>query len=165
MQIYVTLSGEAISVADLSAEHRDYFERAHERYRGGDWRRFVDVVYRDNPVVITGGGRMTREGLDHPLTRLLQDLDDRLGIREEEIAPSAGDDLTEPLRDDEGMSVAEAADVKGVPRMTIHRAVERGALVPVSRSPLRVSRFSLERWEPDRAKQLAGAAGARARSA
>jgi hypothetical protein len=166
VQVYVTLDGDVYDPEALSAEHRAHLEKAYVSYRrGAPWRSFGELVFREaNPLVAAADGRVNHAVYEHPLFRMLMDLDDRLGIAQGKVAEGRRADLADPMRGDEPVSVIEAARDKSVSRMTIHRAIERGELLQLTGEPVRISRLTLDRWKPNRTKQRAGAAGAQART-
>jgi hypothetical protein len=170
MLTYTTLDGLVLDLTNLTDEERDYFDRSYEAYHADiSWGRFNNLVAGPrNPLVRAAGGRVTHAVWDHPLYQALRDLDDRLGIRLGEVAPSEGDDLDSDPLVDEFVSVAEAARRQGVTVKAAHKAIERGDIVAGPAMPggkrMQVSVNSLARWTPDPARQRAGRMAAEKRA-
>jgi hypothetical protein len=170
MFTYTTLDRRVIDLTNLTDEERAYFDRSYEAYEAGiTWDRFNDLVAGlSNPLVRAAGGRVTRAVWDHPLYQALRDLDDRLGIRHGEVAPSDGDDVDSDPLADEFVAVSEAAGRKEVTVKAVHKAIERGAIVAARAGDgtrrLDVSANSLARWTPDPARQRAGRIAAQQRA-
>ncbi|HEY7064708.1 MAG TPA: hypothetical protein VII06_24760 [Chloroflexota bacterium] len=66
-----------------------------------DWMAFANWVDGpDNPLLQPTDGLITRAVLDHPLYAALNDLADRLGIRQGKFKPALGDTADrDPLAD------------------------------------------------------------------
>ncbi len=161
LRTYTTIDGRVVDLSELPEQLFDYLRLCLEVWRAGevDWERFGnEYLYASrNPLLAETDGRVARWVLDHPLYRILLDIDARIGIRCGRFAEE-GDIHSEPL-DDSVIPAAEAARLKGVTPAAIHRAVARGALIGRGSGPRRalvVSQRSLERWTPDRTRQRAG---------
>lgn len=161
MDTYLTLDGDVLDLTRLTPDERAYLERAVAAYRGGmGWEAFRHLSLGENPVIAgLGGGWITRAVHAHPLYRALRDMEDRIAVREGEIAPAPGD---APDRDpfaDAWVSVQEAAARKGVTVQGVHKAIERGAVLARPAKPggswLVVSANSLARWTPNPVRQAA----------
>lgn len=169
METYNTLTGRVLDLMNLDHEKEAYFRRCYEAYRVNmRWGEFGNLVAgEENPLVRAAGGWVTRVVYDHPLFQAVRDLEDRLGLRQGELAPEPGlDTEREPLVD-QWVPVSEAATSKAVTISAVHQAIDRGDLIARPAKPggawLVVSVNSLARWTPNPVRQAAGrrAAGAR----
>lgn len=100
---YTTLDGATLDLSGLTQPEREFFDvcmAAYEERQLG-WVQVTNLVWsRVNPLV-DEDGMIDREAQEHPLFVALRDLEDRLGIREGELAPepAAGlSPLNEPAR-------------------------------------------------------------------
>ncbi len=108
MQTYATLEGRVLDLTGLTNDERTFLERCYAAYQDcPPWEEFVALARGpQNPLIRGAGGRITQAVWDHPLFQALHDLEDRLGIRQGELAPDPGDDPTrDPLA---GQSIAAA---------------------------------------------------------
>ena len=160
MTTYTTLDGKVLDLGGLDDEQRAYFHRCYAEYGAGlPWEDFIELAGgRANPLVRDTHGRITTAVWQHPLYRAVRDLESRLGIRQGKIAPSPGDDVDRDPLQDRWLTVAEAAEAKGVTVQGLHEAIKRGALVAKPAKPggtrLVVSENSLAAWRPMVARQL-----------
>ena len=165
MLTYTTLDGRVLDLGGLTAEERLHFDRAYAAYAAAmpvaDFNRGF-VFGQESPLLRATGGWVTRAVWDHPLFQAVYDLGDRLGIRQGELAPE-GDLERDPL-DDYWLPAPDAARRKGVTLPGLHAAIRRGAVLarPATAGGARlvVSARSLERWNPNPARQRAGRAAA-----
>lgn len=159
METYATLDGDVLDLTRLNDAERKFLERCHRAYRDGmAWDVFTLLYHsKDNPVVAAHGGRVNQAVWNHPLFQAVRDLGDRLGIRQGEVGAEPGDDVDRDPFADEWIPTAEAVRRKGVSRMGLHGAITRGDVVAKRLSTRRsvVSARSLERWQPDPARQAA----------
>ena len=158
---YLSLDGRVLDLSALTDEQRAFFARCWQAYQANmPWSTFADLATSpDNPLVRDAGGWVTRIVYDHPLFRAVSDLEDRLGLRQGELAPEEG---LNPSRDplaDEWLSVSDAARRKGVSVSAVHQAIARRELVsrPAKSggSWLVVSANSLAGWTPNPVRQAA----------
>ncbi|MBI4497606.1 MAG: hypothetical protein HY689_06905 [Chloroflexi bacterium] len=159
---YTTLTGEVVDLTGLTEEQRAFFDYCYERYRSGmAWGPFTELVSGTaNPVVRElGRGRINHAVWEHPLFRAVRDLEDRVGITHGDLEPDPG---TVPEREplgDEWIPTAEAARRKGVTFSGLDQAINRGEVVARPAKPggkrRLVSVRSLERWQPNPARQAA----------
>jgi hypothetical protein len=107
--LYTTLDDERLDLTKLSSEERAYFERCYRAFRDGmSWDEFGNLVTGgENPLIRATGGWVTRDVWDHPLFRAISDLEDRLGILQEEIDPEPGDEVDRDPVAGEWLSIAE----------------------------------------------------------
>jgi hypothetical protein len=169
---YTTLDGEVLDLTLLSDEEHAFFTRCYDAYCAGTmrWDAFADLVSgRQNPLLGSTGGRITREVMTHPLYQAVHDLEGRIGLRTGDLSP-AGEDPALVARDpvdDDWIGPTEAAQRKGVTRAAVHHAINRGSLVARSQRPggawMCVSVNSLTRWTPQAGRQAAGRVSARVR--
>ena len=171
MQTYTTLDGRVLDLSELTPAERVYLRGRYEAY-------LADTPYEafwpttsgpGNPLVEAAGGRITNAVWDHPLYQAVHDLEDRLGVRQGEMAPDPGDDIaSDPLADD-WVSVPDAAARKGVAPTAVHKAIRRGQLIARPAQPggkwLVVSANSLARWMPSAVRQEAARRSRRSRVA
>ncbi|BDG60945.1 helix-turn-helix domain-containing protein [Caldinitratiruptor microaerophilus] len=155
---YTTLTGAVIDLGNLTPEQRQFFVRCLEAYRQEiSWPDFINLVRgRENPL-LRETGAITKEVTEHPLYKVLSDLEERLGVRQGWTRPQGGADVHRDPTEDRWVSVAEAARMKGVSVPAIHNAVRRGDLV--ARPAGAGSRFlvisvrSLEAYRPRRVRR------------
>lgn len=166
MLTYLKLDEELLDLSGLNEEERAYFDGCYAAYRAGmEWATFANTLLNspENPVLRTANGRITRLAYNHPLYQALHDLSDRLGIRQGIIGPEPGDDVDADPIAEEWLPAAAAAIAKGVSYSGLNQAIKRGDVIfyaerPESARPgYMVSRRSLDRWEPQHGRQLAGA--------
>ena len=101
---YTTLDGRVLDLSALTDEQREYFDRCYAAYRNDlMWVVFTRMVDGPaNPLLRETGGVITPKVWDHPLFQAVSDLEDRLGIRQEQIDPDPGDDVErDPLAGEE----------------------------------------------------------------
>ena len=160
MRTYTTIHDTVLDLSELTDEERAYFERCAAAYRAGmRWGAFSNLVTGpDNPLLRPTGGRVTRAVWEHPLFQAVSDLEDRLGIQQGELEPE-GSFEQDPLGD-EWLSVARAAEQKGVTVQGLHKAIARGDVIAhpakAGGTRLAVSARSLRRWAPSPRRQRAG---------
>ena len=89
MQTYTTLDGTVLDLTDASDEERGYFDRCIMAYRAGmAWEDFTMLAGGlANPLIRATDGLITRAIYDTPLYQAARDLEDRLGIQQECLAP------------------------------------------------------------------------------
>lgn len=161
MLTYTTLDGKVLDLTDVRDEERTYFERCVMAYRAGmAWEDFTVLAEGlANPLIRSTDGLITRMIYDTPLYQAVRDLEDRLGIEQECLAPDPTDCVASDPLVDEWLSVADAASAKGVTVPGLHKAIRRGSVIARPANPgnarLVVSRNSLARWAPSRARQAA----------
>lgn len=160
MLTYTTLDGDVLDLSGLDGAERAFFDRCYDVFRN---RRPYDEIFAlvygaENPL-LGDDRRITRAVREQPLWQAVRDLEDRLGIFQDQIGPMPGD---EPGRDplaDEWIPATQAAAEKGVTLAGLHKAIERGAVVAAPAKPggvrLVVSRNSLGSWTPNPVRQAA----------
>ncbi len=156
---YLTLDGAIVNLSGLSDVERGFFERCYQTYAdGSEYEAFLSLVYGpDNPTFETGQ-RITRATLDHPLFRAVDDLGDRLGIKQGEVGAAPGDDIGSDPLSDESLTIKESAQVAGVTVAAVYKAIDRGDLAATDERPARVSKRSLDRWTVSQRHRRAGLA-------
>src|SRR5688572_12613304 len=103
-RIYRTLDGRRLDLSNLTDEQWAFFERCYLGYQSGMlWADLGNLTTStEDPLVRDASGWITPEVWDHPMFQAVQDLVDRVGIRQEEVASDPGDDVdSEPLVDEE----------------------------------------------------------------
>jgi hypothetical protein len=95
MPTYNTLDGRLLDLSGLTADERAYLARCYAAFRSGmPWSDFGELAHGSQHPLLRGtSGVVTRAVWDHPLYQATSDLEDRLGIRQGELAPDPGDDL------------------------------------------------------------------------
>jgi hypothetical protein len=90
---YTTLGGQVLNLTGLTPEERQHLIRCYAAYRADmAWDQFSHlVVGTENPLLRRTGGVVTPEVWRHPLYQAIRDLEDRLGIRQGEVASDPGD--------------------------------------------------------------------------
>lgn len=167
MLTYTTLDGVVLDLSDLAPGERAHFDRCYAAYRDGlPFAAFQDLVTGGaNPLLAATYGRVTPAVWDHPLFRAIRDLEDRVGIRQGELAPEPNDDPDSDPMADAWLATADAARSKGVTVPGLHQAIRRGVVIArpdrAARRRLLVSANSLARWVPNGARQAAGRKAAR----
>jgi hypothetical protein len=163
---YTTLAGKVLDLTGLSEEERAYFEDCWSAYLAGEESVTFHNERTDstrNPVLRVTDGWITKENWRHPLLLALGDLGNRLGIQQGRFKRRENDFAdVHPLDGDEWLTVPEAARRKGVTVQGLHNAIKRGDVIahPAKEggSWLRVSRNSLDAWQPNPRRQAAGRA-------
>lgn len=175
MDTYTTMDGRIFDLSALTAEERDFLQQAVTLYREGvpAGRLFDLRAKKDSPLLAPTAGWVTRAVFEHPVYQALFDLEGRLAVQQG-TALEPGESVDHDPLDDVALPVAAAAAEKGVTLDGLYRAVRRGEVLGRRVGPgagqIMVSRNSLARWQPDRARQAAGrrraavAAGRRAAS-
>jgi hypothetical protein len=94
-RIYTTLEGKLLDLSDLDAEEAAFFARCYNAFRENkDWAELSNLIAgAENPLVRDSGGWITDAVAAHPLFQAVEDLADRLGIRQGDVGPDPGDDL------------------------------------------------------------------------
>lgn len=167
MLTYTMLDGEVVSLVKLTDEERAHLQRCAAAYRAGvAWEQFTRLVETtENPLLRPTGGYITRAVWEHPLFRVIRDLEDRLGIQQGELAAEEGDALDQDPFADEWLPVVEVTRRTGVTPAGVHKAIDRGDVIARPAKPggkrLVVSARSLARWTPNRTRQAAGRRAAR----
>lgn len=166
MMTYTTLSGKVLDLSSLSDEDQSYFQVCWDAYlEGEDADKFHNerIFSACNPLLRDSGGLLTQSAFDRPLLWALRDLAVRLGIRQRLFKRREKDfSDVHPLEGDTWVGVPEAARRKGVTVQGLHNAIKRGEVIahPAKEggSWLRVSRNSLDAWQPNPRRQAAGRA-------
>lgn len=93
MDSYTTLDGRVIDLRLLTDGERKHLEICWFAYQKDmDWAAFHDLAGgRGNPAIKEAEGVIAPQIAEHPLYLATRDLEDRLGIRQGTVAPSAGD--------------------------------------------------------------------------
>ncbi|MEX0783794.1 MAG: hypothetical protein WD557_14210 [Dehalococcoidia bacterium] len=155
---YLTLDGEVLGLSRLDPSQRALLAEASAAFqRNMPWSEFANH-YVDGPgnPLLEVGFRVTRDVARHPLFVALRDMEDRLGIKQGRLKPRTGDDpAIDPFKD-EFLTIAEAAELKGVSLRAVYKAVDRGALVTTDGRPTCVSVNSLHTWDVNAARRDAG---------
>ncbi|MCX6022789.1 MAG: hypothetical protein NTZ05_13895 [Chloroflexi bacterium] len=163
MLSYTTIDRKVLDLSDLSEGERSFFERCVKHYRSdSSYAIFVNALMNssENPLIHATGGWITRAVNDHPLYQAVNDLSERLGIRQRLLGANGNEDLvTDPLAD-EWLPTSEAAQRKGVSYSGLNQAIKRGDVLArpakAGGSHLLVSARSLEQWTPMKVRQAAG---------
>ena len=149
---YVTLDNEILDLSALTETEVMQVDRSWKAFLAGEDYSAIHAMTQPP------GGFVTRSYFESPLGQVLQDIEFRAGIRSGTVGAEPGDDIdANPFRD-VMVSVAAAAEAKGVTIRAIHKAIERGDLIAFGR-PAQVSEISLESWAVSRGRQKAGRAG------
>ena len=170
MLTYTTLNGEVLDLTALTEEQQEYLDQVIAAYRRDmPYVAFTALTSGPANPLIREAGRITQAVLAHSLYRAVYDLENRLGIRQGEIAASPDDDLERDPLADEWVPAVEAQRRKGVALSGLHQAIRRGQVIARAAKPggkrLVVSVNSLARWQPMRSRQMAGRSRAAARRA
>lgn len=173
MYAYITLDGRVFNLDALKPAEREYFDECRQMALDEvPWSDFAVYVHGEkNPLVAAAGGRVTDAVWQHPLFQVLKDLDYRVGIAQEKVASSPGDDVADPLRlASETVTTTEAARHRGVTVQAIHGAIERGELLADSvtkgrRRVVHLASASVDQWTPSPERQRAGRRGGIAKAA
>ena len=150
-----------LDLAALTPSERDYLQKRYAAFLDNpSYQEFwLTTSGPGNPLLQAAGGRITSAVWDHPLYQAVRDLEERLGIGQDEVAPSPGDDTESDPFVDEWLTVNEAARRKAVAATAIHKAIRRGDLIARPLHPggrwLVVSANSLARWQPGTVRQAA----------
>lgn len=159
IRTYTKLDGTVLDLSGISPEEEAYFDRCYRAYCDkADWMTVARLVTgSENPLLRPTGGVVTRTVWQKPLFRAVRDLENRAGIRSEDLDPSPGDAVDRDPLDDDWLPVPAAAEAKGVTVTGLHGAIRRGAVLAGPAKPggahLVVSRNSLAHWQPGRSRQ------------
>src|SRR5688500_8993853 len=95
MKTYVLVNGATLDLSGLTEEERKFLSRCYAAYRAGmDWSDFTLLAEgRSNPLIRDTGGWITQAVQAHPLYRAVRDLEDRLGIVQQQLETAADDDV------------------------------------------------------------------------
>jgi hypothetical protein len=160
MQSYITLDGRVLDLSGLTEPEQAFLAAIRAAYeRDDDWLEVTNrVTSAENPVLTATAGRITRAAWERPLFQAVQDLADRVGVRQGAIA-AVGSDVPDPFGD-AWIPASDAATRKGVTRGAIHAAIRHGDLLARPARPgsnrLVVSVGSLGQWTPSPRRQRAG---------
>jgi hypothetical protein len=151
---YTTLEGDVLDLSELPPEQRGFLDRCLAAYRDGmDWVEFTKLTQSlENPLLRSTEGLITLAILEHPLYRVVQDLEDRLGIQQEMVGADPEDDVERDPLADEWLPVEEAARRKGVTVQGLRRGISASRVIarpePGNAGRLLVSANSLAHWAP-----------------
>jgi hypothetical protein len=87
---YRKINGDSVDLSGLTPEERAFFDRCYAAYRANDmpFDDFGNLVSgMENPLLRPTGGFVTQEVWDHPLWQAVRDLEDRVGLIQDELAP------------------------------------------------------------------------------
>lgn len=162
MVTYTTLDGRVLDLAGTTDDERAHFDLAVQAYRAGmSWHDYTEPAEGSGSLLVrASGGMVTQAVWDNPDFQAVFDMEMRLAIAQDEVGVDPG---TDPSRDpfaDEWISVAEAAQRKGVSLSGVHQAIARGDVIARQARPgagrVLVSATSLACWTPSAARQAAG---------
>jgi len=106
---YATLDGCVLDLSGLTADERAYLAHCYAAYRSGmRWSDFGELAHgSQHPLLRATGGQVTLAIWEHPLYQATSDLEDRLGIQQDELAPDPGDDVgRDPIADERIRTIA-----------------------------------------------------------
>src|SRR5438874_11520152 len=90
MTNYRTLDGKLIDLSALTPEEKEFFDLCYAAFRSQEMHfyDFINLINSvQNPLLRPTGGFVTREVWDHPLWQAIRDLEDRVGLIQDELAP------------------------------------------------------------------------------
>lgn len=160
-ETYTTLDGDVLDLRSLKDDESVYLTVAVTAYTENmSWERFSDLVAGTvNPVVAAAGGRVTEAVWRHPLFQAVRDMEDRLGLRQGELAPDEGCNADSDPFEDQWLPASDAAQSKGVTVAGLHSAIKRGQVIARRATPggrrIVVSANSLRHWTPNAVRQSA----------
>lgn len=166
MLTYTTLERRVLDLSRMTEEERAYFEECWRAFLAGEESVEFEntrVFSARNPLLREAGGMITRSSFENPLLWALRDLGNRLGVAQGRFKPHRDSHPEVHPLDDEGwLTVPDAARRKGVTVQGLHNAIKRGDVIahPAKEggSGPRVSRNSLDAWQPNPRRQAAGRA-------
>ena len=151
MRTYMTTTGRVLDLHGLDGRETAFFERALDAFRRGTpWPEFCELTQSPNNPALEQG-RATVRSIENPLYVALIDMEGRLGVAQGFLRSQGAFLDVDPMVD-YGVSVQDAAAERHVSRQTLYNAIESGQLIATRERPLRISRNSLTRWRPQRAR-------------
>ena len=127
---YRLLDGEAIDLGDLSPQEAAFLADLRKMAREGvSYFEIYRTALGPGSLALNGRSRVDRRLAETPLYRAAEDMATRSGIEQGLILAPRHEALriTAPT-DASMMSVTQAADLIGVSRAAVYKAIERGAL-------------------------------------
>ena len=127
---YTLLDGRRLSLAALDARERAFLADLEKMVRQGiNYFEIYRAAAGPGSVALGGRNRIDRKLAESPLYLVAVDLATRAGIRQGLVlAPEYEHERASASRDSSMISVAQAADLIGISRAAVYKAIEKGAL-------------------------------------
>lgn len=127
---YMLLDRRLVSLAVLDPRERAFIADLEKMVRQGiNYFEIYRAAAGPGSVALGGRNRIDRRTAERPLYRVALDLATRAGIKQGLIlAPEHEDERAEAPTDGSMISVAQAADLIGISRAAVYKAVEKGSL-------------------------------------
>ncbi len=127
---YTLLDGRETTLADLGARERVFLADIEKMVRQGiSYFEIYRAAVGPGSAALGGRNRIDRHIAESPLYLVAVDLATRAGIKEGLIlAPEHAHERANAPAGSSMISVAQAADLIGISRAAIYKAIERGAL-------------------------------------
>lgn len=127
---YTLLDGRGMSLAGLDARERSFLADIEKMVRRGiSYFEVYRAAVGPGSVALGGRNRIDRHIAESPLYLVALDLATRAGIKQGLIlAPEHEHERASAPADGSMTSVAQAADLIGISRAAVYKAIEKGAL-------------------------------------
>ncbi|HVE81735.1 MAG TPA: helix-turn-helix domain-containing protein [Myxococcales bacterium] len=127
---YALLDGRQVSLDGLDARERAFLADLEKMVRRGiSYFEIYRAAVGPGSVALGGRNRIDRRTAQSPLYLVAMDLATRAGIKQGLIlAPEHEGERARAPADGSMISVAQAADLIGISRAAVYKAIEKGAL-------------------------------------
>lgn len=123
---YELLNGETLDLSSLPKQDVEFLLDLMQRAMSDeDYFDLERRVCGKGAYPLKGNPRVTREVHDSPIFRAVEDIVDRVGIRQGVLAPDPGD---ERVPTEDIVSVTEAAAALGITRSAVIKAAQTGRI-------------------------------------
>lgn len=127
---YKLLDGRRLSLSGLAARERAFLADIEKMVRQGiSYFEICRAAVGPGSVALGGRNRIDRKTAESPLYLVAVDLATRAGIKQGLVlAPEHEHERAAAPTDGSMISVAQAADLIGISRAAVYKAIEKGAL-------------------------------------
>ncbi len=127
---YTLLDGRHVNLGALDPRERAFIADLEKMVRQGiNYFEIYRAAVGPGSVALGGRNRIDRQTAERPLYLVAVDLATRGGIKQGLIlAPEHEDERAEAPMDGSMISVAQAADLIGISRAAVYKAIEKGGL-------------------------------------
>ncbi|MBN2494921.1 MAG: helix-turn-helix domain-containing protein [Deltaproteobacteria bacterium] len=127
---YTLLSGEIVSLEDLEPREKEFLDTLAEIARRGiSYFEIYRTAIGPGSIALRGRNHVNRSVLRSPLYLAARDIATRAGIDQGLIlAPEHEEERARAPKDFSMMSVVQAADLIGISRAAVYKAIEKGRL-------------------------------------
>ncbi len=127
---YTLLSGETVSLEELEPREEEFLDTLMEMARRDiSYFEIYRTAIGPGSLALRGRNQVNRSILKSPLYLAARDIATRAGIAQGLIlAPEHEDERAKAPRDFSMLSVVQAADLIGISRAAVYKAIEKGKL-------------------------------------